>query len=128
MKTRRVLYGPDATVTGAWSGDPAVYRLTIDGREYTTDEARDIGFVPARTDVWTDEWVQANGFQVRGILKRGDAQKFSAGELCEVVRRWLADRGVEFLSPDMPEAFCFNYHVGVDLDVAREQASKEPQP
>lgn len=118
-------FAPEATAEGSWEGDPPAYGVTIDGERHTTAEARRLGFVRASTTAFTSEYVQANGFQVRGLIRRGDAQKFSAGELREHVRRFLAERGVEFEHPGVLEAFTFSYHPSIDLDEARALASKD---
>jgi hypothetical protein len=124
-KVKAPEFAPGVKGEGGWTGDPPAYRVTVDGGQYTTAEARKLGFVTAVSSGATSEYVQANGFQVRGIIRRGDAQKFDAEELREHVRQWLVERGVRFEHPDMLEAFTFNYHPGIDLDEARLLASKD---
>jgi hypothetical protein len=54
--------------------------------------------------------VQADGFMVRGLFRRGDAQRFSDAELRDLVAKFLNDHGVDIDPPDNPgtlEAFCF---------------------
>jgi hypothetical protein len=119
-------FAPDATGEGSCAGDDEPYLVTIDGKQYSTAHARRLGFVPAQTSgPGCNEYVQANGFQVRGLIRRGDAQKFNCGELRELVRRWLVERGVEIEFPDVFEAFTFNHRAALDLDQARERATQE---
>ncbi len=121
----RPRFAPDARGEGDWTGEPPAYRVTIDGAEYTTAQARALGFARISEAAFSGTWVQANGFAVRGLIRRGDAQKFTTDELREVVRKFLADRGVEFEHPDVLEALTFHYHPGIDLDETQRIVRQE---
>jgi hypothetical protein len=80
--------------------------------DMTDDPRYKQGLVPERTDVWTDEWVPATGFMIRGIFAAGEAEKFDIDDLAEIVRQYLRDHGV---SPEHAEGFLFRYSAGIDL-------------
>ncbi len=111
-----------ADAAGEYS--PERLAVIIDGQRYGIAEARALGFARESAREFTRRWVQATGFLVRGLIERGDAQKFDPGELREAVRAWLADRGVR-LRADTLEAVCFNYEPNVALDEARIAARVE---
>src|ERR1700722_10251589 len=90
-----------------------------------TAELRDRGFARESNTSFDSDWVQANCFQVRGLIRRGDAQRFTGTELRDLVMKFFADHGVEVDRPDQLEAFCFNYDPGIDLDKAREQSAAD---
>lgn len=105
--------------------DYAAQGIRIGEEILSVADARARGFVRASNSVMTNEWVQADCFQVRGVFRRGDAGRFDAAELRELVMAFLADHGVEVDRPGQLEAFCFNYEPGIDLDKAREQAAAD---
>ena len=103
------------------------HAIVIDGYAYTYTQARALGFAPEDTSDFGSRWVQANGFMVRGLIDRGDAQKFSTEELLGLVAAFLAERGVRLQTPDILEAFCFNYGPRADLDEARIRVRMEQE-
>lgn len=121
--TQEHLFEPDAEAAGSWTDDG--YRIAASDISFTTAEAHARGFAAADPSQLSDDWVQANAFQVRGLIRRGDAQRFDITELREVVRRYLTSHGVEIEHPDVFEAFCFNYMPHINLDEAREEASRQ---
>ena len=80
--------------------------VEIDGKSFTYDEARRAGYVPERTDMWTDKWVRADAFIVRGVFSPGDGAMFSTDKLAAAVRHFLAAYGVDA----EVEAFLKNAH------------------
>ncbi len=123
-RQRKVRYAADATADGAWAD--GIYRVTIDpGHIVTSDRARALGFVPEVTGVWTDRWVQANMFQVRGVFARGDAQKFRTADLTDLVRDFLTGRGVELEVAEHPEVFCYNFTPSINFDEAAARARQD---
>lgn len=99
------------------------------GDEFLTpSELRERGFTRVSDVSFDSDWVQANGFQVRGLIRQGDAQRFRPDELRDLVAAFFAERGVEVEHPGMLEAFCFSIDPdtpGLDLDKAREQAAAD---
>lgn len=112
-------YAPDAVTVLGDGG----FRVGND--VLTPAELRDRGFARANNISFDSEWVQANGFQVRGLFRRGDAQRFTGAELRDMVMAFFAEHGVEVEEPEQLEAFCFNYEGGIDLDKARAQAAAD---
>jgi hypothetical protein len=97
--------------------------------EMTDDPRYAEGFVPERTDVWTDEWVPANAYTIRGIIPRGAAAKFSMDELNGIVRQYLTDHGVIEEEPGLlAEGFLFNYRPGVDLRKMHDDHERVQEP
>jgi len=111
-------YAPDATAE--YDHEAGGYRAG--GDVLSPAELRDRGFARESNSSLDSAWVQANGFQVRGLIRRGDAQRFSDAELRDLVTGFLAERGVEVERPDDLEAFCFNYTPDLNLDEARLRA------
>lgn len=110
-------YAPDVIA----EYDPETGMYTIGGdEEFARAEVRARGFVPASSVRFTRDYVQGNAFQVRGLLRRGDAQRFKPAELEALVRQFFADRGVEY---EQVEAFCFNYEPNVTVEEARIRAA-----
>jgi hypothetical protein len=65
---------------------------------------------------------------IRGLFRRGDAQRFSDAELRDLVAKFLNDHGVDIDPPDKPgtlEAFCFNYEMSASMDQLRERAAAD---
>ena len=73
--------------------------------DMTGDPRYKQGLVPARTDVWTDEWVPANGLIIRAAIERGDGAKLDMDELTGIVTAYLASHGVD---PKHLEGFLLN--------------------
>lgn len=114
-------YPPD-TVAG-WDSEAGGYRAGTDVLIATELPCR--GFVRSSYAAIDGPWVQADGFQVRGLFRRGDAQRFTAAELRDHVEAFFTERGVVIEKPDAFEAFCFNYEPGINLEKASEQAAAD---
>lgn len=121
VRPRPTQFGPDTVGQQPVGGDPN--RIEVLGEVYSPDEARAAGFVPKYVTRWSPEWVQADGFVVRGLFHRGDAQRFDTDRLRDLVSEWLALHGVKHTS--RPEAFTIAHEPEMDLHVARKLAARD---
>lgn len=120
-ETGKLRYAPDATARY----DQEAGGIRVGDECLMPYEVMERGFARKSSLSFGDEWVQADGFQVRGLFRRGDAQRFTPAELRELVIGLFAERGVQVPDPRQLEAFCFNYEPAINLDQARERAAAD---